>query len=272
MAGLIPIPIEDIIPLALKAGQAIRRIYRSGKFETEMKADRSPLTLADREAHAILLEGFRSLTPLVPVLSEESRSITYEDRKGWKTFWLVDPLDGTKEFVSHKGEFTVNIALVHGGRPRMGIIHVPESGVTYFARSGKGAFRKSARGRPQAIQVSRERKKLSIIVSRSHAGGEVEKLLKAFGPFQSMSAGSALKFCLVAEGKAQLYPRFWPSMEWDTAAGECLVEAAGGTLRDLEGKALEYNKPSLKNPYFVASAFTPDFWLKRISESGVRLQ
>ncbi len=267
MAGLVPVPIEDIIPLAVKAGHAIREIYISGNFETTMKDDRSPLTRADTKAHAILLEGLRTLTPLIPVLSEESQSITYEDRKGWETLWLVDPLDGTKEFVSRKGEFTVNIALVHRGRPRMGIIHVPETGVTYFAHSGNGAFRKGARGKPRAIQVSREREKLSVIVSRSHAGGEIEKLLKALGTFRSISAGSALKFCLVAEGKAQLYPRFWPSMEWDTAAGECLVEAAGGTVRGLGGKALQYNKPNLVNPYFVASAFSPDFWLKHLSSA-----
>jgi len=261
--------IEEIIKIAVKAGEAILEVYSRDDFGTVMKNDKSPLTAADTAAHRLIVTCLEELKGDIPVLSEESKTIPYEDRKNWDRFWLVDPLDGTKEFLKRNGEFTVNIALIDGGAPVMGVVHAPVSQETHFAeaKKGKGALRRDASGKTEKIRVSSNAPgKMTVIVSRSHAGGEIQKLLDALGPFDSMSIGSSLKFCLIAEGKAQLYPRFWPSMEWDTAAGQCVVEEAGGTVADLKGKPLRYNKENLKNPFFVAGAFSPDTWLKHIGE------
>jgi 3'(2'), 5'-bisphosphate nucleotidase len=223
------------------------------------KADNSPLTAADTAAHGIILEGLRKLPSQWPVLSEESKHIPYDERKRWEVYWLVDPLDGTKEFIKKNGEFTVNVALVRSGLPVLGVVHVPVRHVTYYAEKGKGAFKKLENGKSVPIRAQAGwSDKLKIVLSRSHRGGEMEVFLQKAGPYESVSMGSSLKLCLVAEGQAHLYPRFWPSMEWDTAAAQCVVTEAGGTVTDLQGRPLVYNKESLLNTHFLASASGQD--------------
>ena len=263
--------LAGLIAIAAEAGAAISEVYHT-KFEVSYKEDRSPLTMADQRSHAIILTRLNELSPRFPVLSEEGRDIPYEERKGWEYFWLVDPLDGTKEFVKRNGEFTVNIALIHGNKPVAGLIYVPEKRTYYFAAEGLGAY-KLVSGNTPLLGLSfdtmlRESKKLpsnagivqaarplTIIGSRSHASKEFEEFIKAlkekYPDAATLSAGSSLKFCLVAEGTADVYPRFGPTMEWDTAAGQCIVEESGGVVVDRSRKRLTYNKESLLNSDFV---------------------
>ena len=244
-----------LVRLARQAGEAILRIYETG-FGVEIKSDGSPLTMADSASHHILLSGLPSLTPDVPIISEETVSgdIDYEQRKEWQRFWLVDPLDGTKEFIKRNGEFTVNIALVENGYPVAGLIYVPVRDLYYFGCSGYGAWKmKGVEGRPEKISVRKMNpdEQLTVVKSRSHPSAELDDFLRTIRVGSEVSAGSALKFCLVAEGVADLYPRFGPTMEWDTAAGQAIVEAAGGSVCDPQGNRFRYNKESLRNGYFI---------------------
>jgi len=251
--------ISKIIELAEKAGGAILEVYSRSDFSVTNKADDSPLTAADTAAHGIILEGLAKLPPRLPVLSEESKHVLYGERKGWEVYWLVDPLDGTKEFIQKNGEFTVNIALVRSGVSVMGVVHVPVRHVTYYAEKGKGAFKKLENGESMPIRAqAHPSDKLKIILSRSHRGKEIDVFLQKAGAYESVSVGSSLKLCLVAEGSAHLYPRFWPSMEWDTAAAQCVVTESGGQIVDLRGQRLVYNKEELLNPHFLASAAGQD--------------
>lgn len=255
--------------IAGEAGDRILEVYRR-PFEVQTKADSSPLTEADLAAHRHITARLKSLTPNVPVLSEEAAdAFPYESRRDWGRFWLVDPLDGTKEFVKRNGEFTVNIALVDGGSVVLGVVHAPVLGLTYAAAAGAGAWRSSRGGEPEAIRVraltSTADGPMHVVASRSHAGPETQRFLDALGRdrrLEVVSKGSALKICLVADGDAQLYPRLGPTMEWDTAAAQCVAEQAGGHLVDLSGAPLRYNKPSLLNPYFLVSADAPAPYLE----------
>ncbi len=248
-------PLEAIVSLAKEAGLAIMALYNEGELDVRLKEDVSPVTRADLAAHRVILAGLQELTPMVPVLSEESESIPYSERQRWETYWLVDPLDGTKEFIKRNGEFTVNIALIVRGEPLLGVVHAPALGRTYSAVLGKGAFRQeSSRERPSRIVVHRKGgRKLKVVVSRSHPGAEAEAFLRALGTYDTVQIGSSLKFCLVAEGSADIYPRFGPTREWDTAAGHCVLSSAGGAMTDLHGQPLRYNKPDLLNPPFIAT-------------------
>ena len=263
--------IHKLVVIAAEAGAAVLDIYNTD-FGVSYKDDRSPLTMADEKSHAIILARLRELSPRFPVLSEEGKTMPYEERKGWEYFWLVDPLDGTKEFIRKNGEFTVNIALIHEGRPVLGLVYVPVRGTYYFAGQGIGAYRLSkgdivSPGLTfEALLENSERlplgggqdNSLVVIASRSHATGEgeafVEEMKKRYGRVEIMSAGSSLKFCLVAEGTADVYPRFGPTMEWDTAAAQCVVEESGGSVIGLAGKGspLSYNKKDLRNSGFMA--------------------
>jgi len=250
--------IRRVAHIAEEAGERILEHYSGAPVETSLKGDGSPLTAADTAAHYSILEGLRKLDPSIPVLSEESAEIPYDERRSWARFWLVDPLDGTKEFLRRNGEFTVNIALVEAGRPVMGVVHAPAKGRTYAGEAGRGAWASATAGTPAAVRVAPDTGSgLKAIVSRSHRDEKTEGFLGRLGPFEALSVGSSLKFCLLAEGKAHVYPRFWPSMEWDTAAGECVVLAAGGYVRGLDNGPLRYNKPDLLNPFFVAASFDP---------------
>jgi 3'(2'), 5'-bisphosphate nucleotidase len=248
-------PLEAIVSLAKEAGLAIMALYNEGELDVRLKEDVSPVTRADLAAHRVILAGLQELTPMVPVLSEESESIPYSERQRWETYWLVDPLDGTKEFIKRNGEFTVNIALIVKGEPLLGVVHAPALGRTYSAVLGKGAFRQeSSRERPSRIVVHRKGgRKLKVVVSRSHPGAEAEAFLRALGTYDTVQIGSSLKFCLVAEGSADIYPRFGPTREWDTAAGHCVLSSAGGAMTDLHGQPLRYSKPDLLNPPFIAT-------------------
>ncbi len=241
-------------------------VYVEQDHGTTFKSDNSPLTRADTEAHEIILKGLEGLEPAFPVISEESADVPYEVRKDWKTFWLVDPLDGTKEFLKRNGEFTVNIALIHDGFPVFGVVGVPALSKLYFGVEGKGAFRME-KGKTADIHVTGyQGGRLRVVGSRSHGSGELKKFLERVGDHECISMGSSLKFCLVAEGKAHIYPRFGPTMEWDTAAAQCVVEAAGGAVTDLGGRRLRYNKPELKNPFFIVSGSPAFRWQGLVKE------
>ena len=249
--------LENVKTIAVEAGQRILEVYDRG-FDVTDKNDGSPLTEADSAANEIIMERLVRLTPDIPVLSEESAAIAYEERSQWHTFWLVDPLDGTKEFIKRNGEFTVNIALIHERRPVLGVVYVPVSGVTYTGSAGGAAFKQTTGKNAERIHVSAWRGgKAVVVASRSHRGEKLDEFLARLeqreGGFDTASMGSSLKLCLVAEGAADVYPRLGPTSEWDTAAAQCVVEAAGGYVTDLAGEPLRYNKPSVLNPWFLVS-------------------
>lgn len=279
------------IQAAVNAGAAILDVYRSAEFEVEEKADKSPLTLADRRSHEIIVNYLAKFD--IPILSEEGRDIPYPERNKWDTYWLIDPLDGTKEFIKKNGEFTVNIAMIHQNKPVAGVIYVPDRDTLYYASTEIGSYKADARQiigllggqkyRPDQsaglsdsgldqrlkdliglstilpIDQSTQRP-YTIAGSRSHATPELEAVVaekkREHGEVEFISAGSSLKLCLVAEGRADIYPRTGPTMEWDTAAGQAVVECSGGKVYKYDTEeALGYNKENLLNPWFVACKF-----------------
>ena len=253
-----PVPrllLTDVVALARAAGEAILAVY-AGEFSVTRKSDDSPLTLADLRAQAIIAAGLERLAPGVPLICEESPVPSLAERARWEWLWLVDPLDGTREFVDRNGEFTVNIALVHQQRPVLGVLHVPVSSVDYYACEGVGAFRQEGGGLAQPIAarahiVGRPR----VVASRSHRGEGLDGFLARVGEYELKPAGSALKFALIAEGSADLYPRVGPTSEWDTAAGHAIATVAGARVLGRDGLPLVYNaRPTLLNPDFVCYA------------------
>lgn len=244
--------LHQLDALSRLAGQAILEIYEQD-FVVEQKADQSPLTQADLASHRLVCDGLRSIDPRTPVLSEESAEIPFQERCRWQEYWLVDPLDGTKEFVNRNGEFTVNIALIRDHVPVLGVVHVPVTGHSYFGGSGLGAFLSDSENSVHRIHTRQPAAEPLVVVgSRSHANPDLERRLAALGDHELVSMGSSLKFCLVAEGKADFYPRLGPTSEWDTAAAQAVVEAAGGRVTTLDGRPLLYNtKDSLLNPEFL---------------------
>jgi 3'(2'), 5'-bisphosphate nucleotidase len=245
--------IQRLIDLTELAGRDILSFYEQDA-ELREKSDASPLTAADLASHHRILQGLKALTPQLPVLSEESAPLDVAERLGWSTYWLVDPLDGTKEFLKRNGEFTVNIALIEDHIPSLGIVHVPAQKLTYVGQGGACAFRLDQDHAKTSIRVRGEAQvPLRVLGSRSHPAPDLDAYLQQLGDLVIEPVGSSLKFCRVAEGAADLYPRFGPTSEWDTAAGQAVLEAAGGCVIDLEGRRLRYNlKPSLLNPYFLA--------------------
>ncbi len=241
------------IEVAKQAGRRIMEIYESG-FSVEHKDDQTPLTEADTAAHLIIDAGLAALTPNTPILTEESASVPFAERSLWQRYWLVDPLDGTREFIKRNGEFTVNIALIEQHEPVLGIVYAPVLGVYYYACRGQGAFKRDAMNEPTRIHVRPWHGGRPVIAgSRSHRGGSLDTFLANLGDYELIPMGSALKSCLVAEGKADIYPRLGPTSEWDTAAAQCVVEEAGGHITDTAMQPLRYNtKDSLLNPHFFA--------------------
>ncbi|WP_440996438.1 3'(2'),5'-bisphosphate nucleotidase CysQ [Arhodomonas sp. SL1] len=245
---------DATLTLCREAGERILRVY-ARDFDVTTKDDDSPLTEADQAAHEHLATGLAALGPAFPVLSEEDADIPFETRRSWPVYWLVDPLDGTKEFIKKNGEFTVNVALVAGDRPVAGVVHAPVLERSWVGVAGDGATRiDHDRDHRRRIHTrNRGEGPWTAVVSRSHRGEAVDALLERLPGYETTSMGSSLKFCLVAEGAADLYPRFGPTSEWDTAAAQCVVEAAGGTVLRMDGTPLRYNtKPSLLNPDFLA--------------------
>ncbi|MFQ5470203.1 MAG: 3'(2'),5'-bisphosphate nucleotidase CysQ [Gammaproteobacteria bacterium] len=255
--------LEPVSALANDAGQRIMSIYNKG-FSVQQKEDRSPLTEADMAAHNAIVAGLSLLTPEIPILSEESSQIPFEERSKWNTYWLVDPLDGTREFIKRNGEFTVNIALIEDHKPILGVIVVPVSGLCYFACKGKGAFKKMPGKAPEQIKVrAYDPKSIVVAGSRSHRSDGLSAFLANVGEHEYISMGSSLKSCLVAEGKADVYARIGLTSEWDTAAAHCIVEAAGGRITDTDMDPLLYNtKESLLNPHFFVSGDLEHDWSK----------
>jgi 3'(2'), 5'-bisphosphate nucleotidase len=261
-----PAFIAEVVRLAQRAGDAILSVYGE-QFEVTHKSDQSPLTQADLRSHHILIEGLRALTPNVPVLSEEDSDIPFEHRRQWQRYWLIDPLDGTKEFVSRNGEFTVNVALIDAHVPVLGVVHVPVTGTTYTGQAGVGAFKQVNGEQTQALHVRKPAAPpLRIVGSRSHRGDSLDKFLPKLEPYEMVAVGSSLKFCLVAEGSADFYPRLGPTSEWDTAAAQAVVEAAGGVVITTDGKRLSYNtKAELLNPHFLVFGDPSRDWLGIVS-------
>jgi 3'(2'), 5'-bisphosphate nucleotidase len=243
---------EQCIEIAREAGNRILDIYNSNEYGIEEKDDKSPLTDADLVAHNTILKHLSALTPDIPILSEESTKLPFEKRQTWDTYWLVDPLDGTREFIKHNGEFTVNIALIQNHKSIIGVIHVPVLDVDYFGWKGGGSFKIESKGETQPIRVRNQAgKKLVVAGSRSHGSQQMQAYMKNLGDSDLLCMGSSLKFCLVAEGLADLYPRLGPTSEWDTAAAHCIVEQAGGYVTKTDMSPLDYNtKDSLLNPFF----------------------
>ncbi len=244
--------IEPIAELSRVAGEAILTIYDTD-FDVEHKADESPLTKADLASHQAIVKGLADLTPDIPVISEEGGLPSYAERSAWDIYWLIDPLDGTKEFVNRNGEFTVNIALIQGGRPLLGVVYVPVTQITYIGCEGHGAERRDPDGVTEPISIAIESENpVRVVGSRSHRGESLNKFLEHVGNVELHPVGSSLKFCYVAEGSADVYPRLGPTSEWDTAAAQAVVEQAGGAVLKLDGSPLDYNaKEDILNPYFL---------------------
>lgn len=254
---------DAIVDIARDAGDAILEIYHGDDLEVAHKSDNSPITLADKTAHNLIVSRLAELTPDIPVFSEESGDITYDQRKNWQRFWLVDPLDGTKEFIKRNGEFTVNIALIEGNRPVLGVVHAPDVGTTYTGSDQAGAF-KLDNGQRQAIQCRALQDSVVMVASRSHGTDKLGALVACIenniGAVEKTSMGSSLKLCLVAEGAADIYPRLAPTSEWDTAAAHAVVNAAGGEVVDTAFKPLVYNKENVLNPEFLVLGQSQAEW------------
>ncbi|MCC5922100.1 MAG: 3'(2'),5'-bisphosphate nucleotidase CysQ [Cyclobacteriaceae bacterium] len=247
---------KQLLDIALQAaqaaGKAIMEIYESGDFGVEAKVDDSPLTLADRAGHEAIVAILESTE--IPILSEEGAKIPYEERKNWEQLWIIDPLDGTKEFIKKNGEFTVNIALIEKNIPVLGVVLAPVLQTVWYGTQGAQAFKQVDGQAPRAIQVDRGEVK-NIVASRSHLSPETADFIAQYPDAEAVSMGSSLKFLLVAEGTAQLYPRFAPTMEWDTAAAQAVVEAAGGQVLIYPDKIpLRYNREDLLNPWFLVNS------------------
>ena len=251
------IDIQKLNKIAKDAGAAIMNIY-SQPIEVEQKADDSPLTLADRESNRIILEGLQKNYSDIPYISEETRQFPYEERKNWEYFWLIDPLDGTKEFIKKNDEFTVNIALINNGVPELGVVYLPAKDILYYAIKGQGSFKVEQNGDPKKIYARQlqDKKELIIMGSRSHGNQElqdfVEQKKQEYDNVEFIASGSSLKFTMIAEGKADIYPRLGPTMEWDTGAAHAIVLESGKKVYKYgTDEQLKYNKEDLLNPWFI---------------------
>jgi 3'(2'), 5'-bisphosphate nucleotidase len=246
-----------LLPPAIKASElackAILEVYESDDFQAEAKGDNSPLTLADKKAHDVIAEILKGTG--LPILSEEGKAIPYDERKHWDYFWMVDPLDGTKEFIKRNGEFTVNIALIHQGVPVLGVVAIPVTGQVYYSCKNSGAFIKVnnvVSPLARVLKTDLTKSGLRVVASRSHMSEETENFITGLNSPELVSKGSSLKFMLLAEGNADIYPRFAPTMEWDTAAAHAIVNEVGfRVFRQGSNEELSYNKPDLLNPFFI---------------------
>ncbi len=258
---------HECVNIARDAGQAILAIYDAG-FNVEEKADKSPLTDADLASHNLIIARLTKLTPEIPILSEESAKLSFEERSSWETYWLVDPLDGTREFIKRNGEFTVNIALIHQHQSIIGVINVPVLDVDYYAWENGGCFKTEHRGDAEEISVKKlGNSQLTVAGSRSHGSEMMQQYMAKLGDVETLSMGSSLKFCLVAEGRADLYPRLGLTSEWDTAAAHCIVVEAGGYITKTDMTPLEYNtKDSLLNPFFFVYGDDSRDWSQYLNE------
>ncbi len=260
--------LEAVRDIAREAGAAIMEIY-AGEFEVELKDDRSPLTAADKAAHERIVAGLESLEPRLPILSEESGAEAFAARRQWPRYWLVDPLDGTKEFIKRNGEFTVNIALIDGHSAILGVVYAPVLDTMFSGIVGTGAWRQQGSDAAHAISVTIPTPSpVRVVGSRSHANPALDDYVLQLGPYEMQAMGSSLKICLVAAGDADVYPRFGPTSEWDTAAAHAVLEAAGGGMMDMQGGPLSYNaRDELLNPQFIAFGDRDRDWIPKPRES-----
>ena len=262
--------LDHLMKIIKKASDAILAEYHKDvPSDIDWKADDSPLTAADQASHEIIKEELAKAFPDIPLMSEEGSETPYEERRHWSRFWCVDPVDGTKEFIKKTGQFTVNIALIENEEPVIGLIYVPAQQLLYYAEKGKGAFKVEEDNfdAPKQIYADHQytnESGLTIVASRDHAGPTVKKLFEEYPKASTSSMGSSLKFCLIAEGKADLYYRDVPTFEWDTAAAQCIVETAGGYVLTETGQRLTYNKENLLNPYLITIARNGKSWVKVI--------
>ena len=266
-------PLPALAEIVDAAGQAILDIYGSD-FEVQHKSDQSPLTQADLAAHRVIEAGLAELHPRLPVFSEESEPPPYAERRHWRRYWLVDPLDGTREFVNRNGEFTVNIALIEDGRPRLGLVGAPCLDQLFIGDVENGHAEKRVGGQSTPLSGRRmtDRQSLTVVASRSHGNERLKRYLDAlaqdFPELERRPMGSSLKLCLLAEGQADLYPRLGPTSEWDIAAADAVLSAAGGAVRQLNGEPLAYNKADVLNPDFIAVADAGFPWQERLPNVG----
>jgi len=246
--------ISSTVEIAKLAGEGITEIYNSD-FDYQLKKDLSPITAADNLSHIIITKRLKILAPEIPILSEENCDIPYKIRENWTKYWLVDPLDGTKEFIKRNGEFTVNIALIENNTPIFGVIHLPVTSETYWGSQVNGSFYSSGNNDIKEIRVSENHQNpIRLVASRSHPSEMLNSLLKKIVDYEIIEVGSSIKFCHIASGQADCYPRFGPTSEWDTAAGEAIVSSAGGHVVAASGNSMKYNvKEEYLNPNFIVS-------------------
>jgi 3'(2'), 5'-bisphosphate nucleotidase len=263
MSAASPALAGRVAAIAQAAGREILEVYAQGGTAATLKPDDSPLTAADLRSQRLIASALAALTPGVPVLSEEGELAPYAERSRWARHWLVDPLDGTREFLARNGEFTVNIALIEAHAPVLGVVHVPVSDTTYSGIPGEGAWRSEGGAPARTLHAAtRAADPVRVVGSRSHRGDSLEGFLARIGRHQLVGVGSSLKFCLIAEGLADVYPRLGPTSEWDTAAGHAVAIAAGARVVELDGRPLEYNtREGLLNPFFVAYGDRQRDWL-----------
>ena len=244
--------LPDVIKIADQASEKVLHIYQSD-FKVNYKEDKTPITAADLAANDIIVKGLRQLSRDIPILSEEGAQTPWEERQHWRRFWLIDPIDGTKDFTQRTGEFTVNIALIEDGEPVMGVVTAPALKEAYWGIKGEGAYKRDRTGRTRPIRMAEPRDSLRVVASKNHLNEDTRAFIAKLGPHETVQAGSSLKFCRLAEGHADIYPRMSPTCEWDTAAAHAVLLAAGGKVQTPEGKPLKYGKENLENPFFIAA-------------------
>ncbi|WP_166264392.1 3'(2'),5'-bisphosphate nucleotidase CysQ [Marinobacter caseinilyticus] len=244
--------LAEVIKVADEASEKVLYVYQSD-FKVHYKDDHSPITEADMASHHIIVDGLQQLTPDIPILSEESVNAPWSERRHWQRFWLIDPIDGTKEFTSRTDEFTVNIALIEHGEPVLGVVTAPALGEAYWGAVGEGAWKRDKAGHVRALRVVVPSAEQRVLASKNHMNEETQSFIEALGPHRLVQAGSSLKFCRIAEGEADIYPRLGPTCEWDTGAAHAVLSAAGGKVQTLDGSPLRYGKEDVLNPHFVAS-------------------
>jgi 3'(2'), 5'-bisphosphate nucleotidase len=244
--------LPDVIKVADAASEKVLHIYESD-FKVQYKDDKSPITAADVASHEEIVRGLRNISRDIPILSEEGKSIPWEERRHWRRFWLIDPIDGTKDFTQRTGEFTVNIALIENGEPVMGVVTAPALKEAYWGLVGEGAYKRDRTGKVHRIRVAEPKDAKRVVASKNHLNEETRQFIDTLGEHELVQAGSSLKFCRIAEGHADIYPRLGPTCEWDTAAAHAVLLAAGGRIETLEGEPLKYGKENVLNPFFVAA-------------------
>ncbi|AZT84545.1 3'(2'),5'-bisphosphate nucleotidase [Marinobacter sp. NP-4(2019)] len=244
--------LPDVIKIADQASERVLHIYQSD-FKVDYKADQSPITAADLASHEVIVQGLRKLTPDTPILSEEGADIPWEERKHWRRFWLIDPIDGTRDFTQRTGEFTVNIALIEDGEPVLGVVTAPALKEAFWGAKGEGAHKRDRSGKISPMHVVEAKAIKRVVASKNHLNDETKAFIEQVGEHELVQAGSSLKFCRLAEGRADLYPRLGPTCEWDTGAAHAVLVAAGGKVETLEGEPLRYGKEDLLNPFFIAT-------------------